>query len=107
MTFDDFKAAKQSNPEWKHSPSVQCNAVYKKGVSVNCYLRPTEAIQLARNLLETAQLILELGIEGAAVQLWNAGEANESLSCGIEKARKGARRRKKRTAKPVPNQYSN
>ncbi len=88
----------RANPDNRHkregNPSVKCNAVYKKAGSLNCYLKTIQAIQLARNLLQKAQLILDEGLDDAVVQLWNAGPTSETLSCGIEKERKGGRRKR-------------
>jgi hypothetical protein len=72
--------------------------VYKTAENINVYLTPCEAIQLARNLLMKAQLILDEGITDAAVQIWNQGSDNETLRVGLIKARKGPRRSRRRRA---------
>ena len=91
------RAQLQRQAELKANPVVVPNALYKAEGSFNCYLTPGQAIALARNLLAKAQLILDEGLEDAAVQLWNKGESNERLYCGLIEARKGPRRTPKRT----------
>ncbi len=76
------------------NPHVEANAVYKKEDNFNCYLTATQAMGLAHNLLMKAQLIIEAGIDDAVVHLWNKGKDNERLYCGLNKARKGRRRKK-------------
>jgi hypothetical protein len=82
---------KSDHPK-QRNPVVECNALYKTEENLNCYLTPAQAIALARNLLEKAQLILDQKLEDAAVQLWNQGKENERLYCGLIQARKGPRR---------------
>ena len=53
--------------ETEGNPSVTCNALNKTATSFNCRLRPNEAIQLARNILQKAQLILEEDITDGTV----------------------------------------
>jgi hypothetical protein len=77
------------------NPGVACNALYKTKQNLNCYLTPTQAISLARHLLEKAQLLIDNEVEDAAVQLWNQGEQNEKLYLGLVNARKGPRKKKK------------
>jgi hypothetical protein len=91
------QAAKRHDEEG--NPGVKCNAQYKKDKSWNCLLKPNEAIQLARNLLQKAQLLLEEGVDDYAVHVWSAGPGNETLSCGLNVARKGPRRKKKKATR--------
>jgi hypothetical protein len=74
---------------------VSCNALSKTKSSINCNLTPSQAITLARHLLQKAQVILDERLDDAVVQLWIVGRNNERLSCGLTKRRKGPRRRKK------------
>jgi hypothetical protein len=46
------------------------NALYKTKENFNCYLSPTQAMNLAQNLLMKAQLIEKEGIDDAVVHLW-------------------------------------
>lgn len=78
----------------RDNPAVTCNALYKTAQNVNCYLTPSQAIQLARHLLQEAQCLLENDVTDGAVQVWNQGEMNERLYCGLIAARKGPRRKK-------------
>lgn len=73
---------------------VVCNALYKTKQNLNCYLTPTQAISLARHLLEKAQLLIDNEVEDAVIQIWNQGEHNEKLHLGLTKARKGPRKKK-------------
>jgi hypothetical protein len=77
------------------NPHVECNALYKTGANVNCYLKPGQAIELARHLLQKAQLILDHLLEDDVVHVWNQGTDNEKLYVGLNTARKGPRRRKR------------
>jgi hypothetical protein len=72
------------------NPKVKCSAVYKKEDSFNCQLRVEEAIQLARNLLQKAQLAAEEGEHNATVHLWNRGVGNRVLYCGLRIPAKNA-----------------
>jgi|tagenome__1003787_1003787.scaffolds.fasta_scaffold19997832_1 hypothetical protein len=81
------------------NPSVKCNALYKTKDSFNCYLTPSQALQLGQHLLEKTQFILDNNLEDAVIQLWNKGESNESVRLGFETARKGPRKKK---SKPAP-----
>jgi hypothetical protein len=74
------------------NPVVACNALYKAEENFNCYLTPAQAISLARNLLQKAQLILDKNLEDAVVHMWNKGKSNEKLYCGLNQARKGPRK---------------
>jgi hypothetical protein len=99
MLLASFLADKDSAHRKQGNPHVVCNALYKGEENVNCYLTPAQAIELARNLLQKAQLILDEKLEDAVVHLWNQGKANERLYCGLNQARKGPRRGAK---KPQP-----
>lgn len=101
MLLEEFMADKENAHKQQGNPGVTCNTLYKSESSFNCYLTPVQAIALARNLLQKAQLILDEGIEDAAVHLWNTGKG-EKLSCGLNKARKNSRRRKTRTVPVEP-----
>jgi len=93
MLHDEFIADKD-NPHTKEgNPSVKCNMLSKTSKSFNCYLKPVEAIALARHLLSKAQIILESDISDGVVHLWNVGELNEKIGCGLNKARKRGNRR--------------
>jgi hypothetical protein len=53
-------------------------------------------------LLQKAQLLVEEGIaDDFAVHVWSAGKHNENLCCGLNTARKGPPRRKKRAPAAV------
>ncbi len=78
----------------KESPSVKCNALWKTKDSFNCYLTPSQAITLARNILQKAQQIIDGETRKTAVHLRSVGAETERLSCGLEDARKGDRRKK-------------
>ena len=70
------------------------NALYKTRDNFNCYLTPIQAMNLAENLLMKARLIEQEGIDDAVVHLWNVGQDNETLHCGLNEARQGPRRQK-------------
>ena len=94
MLLSDFLADKENSHKKQGNPSVKCNALYKKTENINCLLTPAQAIALARNLLQKAQLILDENLEEAAVHMWNQGKDNEKLYCGLNKLRKGSRKKK-------------
>ena len=77
----------------RRNPVVACNALYKTSTSVNCYLTASQALELSRNLLLEAQIILDAGLEDAALQVWNSGRANMNLRCGLIPATRGRRKR--------------
>ena len=99
MQVDDLRADANNPHKVQGNPSVKCNSLNKTSESFNCYLTPAEAIALARNLLQKAQLIVELDLVDGVVHLWNVGASNEKLSCGLNKKRVGPKRKKKPTAK--------
>lgn len=103
MRLDDFRKRPGKPEKAQGDPEVICNALYKTADSFNCYLTPAQAIALSRNLLMKAQLILEEGIEDAAVQMWNPDKNNEKVRCGLVKARKGGRRTKRADAFTIAN----
>jgi hypothetical protein len=96
MLISDFLADKENPHKKQGNPSVKCNALYKKAENLNCLLTPAQAIALARNLLQKAQLILDEQLQDAAIHVWNTGKDNEKLFCGLNKVRKGPRKRKLR-----------
>ena len=98
MQLIEFLANKSNKHTTDGNLGVACNALYKTKDNFNCYLTPSQAISLARNLLSKAQIILDNDLEQTAVQLWNQGENTESLYFGLVKARKGARRSKAKKA---------
>ncbi len=67
---------------------VRCNAIRKTGRSINIYLRPNEAIQVARSLLRKALLLIEEGEldDGWAIKVWNVGKNSRALKFGIDRA---------------------
>lgn len=87
-----------SSGEEQKNPGIKCNALSKTAKSFNCQLSSDQAIDLARYLLNTAQLIRQSQIEDAAVQLWCVGENSETLSVGLIELRKGSRRMKAKAA---------
>jgi hypothetical protein len=99
MLLSDFRADKDNIHKKQGNPVVACNALYKTAENFNCYLTPSQAISLASNLLQKAQLILDEKLEDAAVQLWNTGKNSEKLRCGLTQVRKGPR--KSRAKSPV------
>jgi hypothetical protein len=96
MRLADFLDNTDDAEAVKRNPVVLTNALYKAKDSFNCYLTASQAISLARHLLEKAQLIVDAGLEDAAVQVWNQGEDSERLYCGLIQARKGPRKSRKR-----------
>lgn len=94
MLLSEFLARQEEQGDKEGNPHIQCNAFYKTGKTINCYLTPSQAVEFARHLLSKAQLILDNNIEDSVVQIWNKGEANERLYFGLTKARKGPRRKK-------------
>jgi hypothetical protein len=95
MKLKDFLARAGNRHKEEGNPHVTCNALYKKANNFNCLLTPSQAIQHAQQLLQKAQLILDEGIEDAAVHVWCVGPTSERLNCGLNQARKGGRRKKK------------
>ena len=79
----------------KRCPSVRCNSLNKTGKSFNAQMTPDQATDLARYILDKAQLIRSKGLEDATVQLWNVGENSETISLGLMPERKGPRRKKR------------
>ena len=96
VKLSEFLAQPDNPHSQEGNPRVQCNALYKTRKNFNCYLTASQAIRLARYLLEKAQLILDNGIEDAVVHAWNKDENNEKLYLGLNEARKGKRREKSR-----------
>jgi len=92
MLIAEFLADKENSHKKQGNPVVRCNALWKKADNLNCLLTPPQAIALARNLLQKAQLILDENLEDAAVHVWNTGKDNEKLRCGLNKRRKGPRK---------------
>ena len=78
----------------KRCPSVKCNSLAKTRKSLNVQMTPDEATDLARYILDKAQLIRTKGIEDATVQLWNVGAESETIALGLMPMRKGPRRKK-------------
>ena len=97
MTLSDFLANKDNAHAQQGNPSVSSNALYKPAENFNCYLTASQAVELARHLLQKAQLILDHDLEDAVVHLWNIGPANEKLHLGLNQARKGERRKPKQS----------
>jgi hypothetical protein len=80
----EFNAKSPDDAEWRLNPKVKCNAVEMNSKYLSCHLYPSEAIELARNLLEKAKLIIDEGVEDAAVHLWSdAQQTPDTLLCGI------------------------
>ncbi len=98
MQLSDFLDDSANSHREQGNPVVVCNALYKAAGSFNCYLTPAQAIALARNLLQKAQLILDEELDDAIVHLWNKDEANEKLYCGLNQGRKGPRKGTKKPA---------
>ncbi len=88
MQVSDFKEVPDNEHFMQGQPVVRCNALYKSVDSFNCYLTAPQAIELARNLLMKAQLIVENSLEVGAVHVWNKGKRNGELRCGLHKAPK-------------------
>ena len=95
MLLSDFLAQEGNAESVQGNPGVTCNALNKTEKSFNCNLTVPQAVALARHLLQKVQIILDADLEDAVVQVYNIGLDNERLSCGITKARKGPRRKKK------------
>jgi hypothetical protein len=93
MLLSDFLADKGNAHSAQGNPVAECNALYKAEENFNCYLTAAQAIALAQNLLQKAQLILDEKLEDAVVHMWNKGKDNEKLYCGLNQARKGPRRK--------------
>jgi hypothetical protein len=94
MKLSEYLAQEGNLHKEQGNPSVKCNALSKTGKSFNCYLKPGEAIEFARHLLTKAQLILDNQIEDGVVHVWNVGGDSESVSFGLNTARKVLRRKK-------------
>lgn len=92
----EFLADADNEHKRQGNPSVRCNALYKTKDNVNALLNPSQAIELAQHLLQKAQLIIDNQLDDAAVHLWNQGADNERFYCGLNTARKGPRRKKKK-----------
>ena len=92
MKLSDFLANDENPHRQAGNPSVKCNALYKNRQNFNCYLKRSEAIELAQYLLAKAKIILAADLDDAAIQVWNQGEHNEKIFLGLTKARQGARR---------------
>jgi hypothetical protein len=92
MLLANFLADSENANRKQGNPHVVCNALYKTQENLNCYLTSTQAIELARNLLQKAQLIIDEKLGDAVVHVWNKGRTNERLYCGLTQARKGPRR---------------
>jgi hypothetical protein len=103
MLVAEFLADNGNAHKEQGNPVVGCNALYKAEENFNCYLPATQAIALARNLLQKAQLILDEKLDDAVVHLWNKGEANEKLYCGLNQGRKGPRKGGKKSATEYGN----
>lgn len=95
MHLSDFLADDQNPHSQAGNPCVVSNALYKTRQNFNCYLTPSQAIELARHLLAKAQIILDNDIQDTAIQVWNQGEHSERIYLGLTKARKGGRRKPK------------
>jgi hypothetical protein len=93
MLLSKFLAQKDNPHSEQGNPVVACNALYKADENFNCYLTTAQAIALARNLLQKAQLIIDGNLEDAVVHMWNKGRDNEKLYCGLNQRRKGPRRK--------------
>ena len=91
MKLSTFLANQPPESPVRKNPKIQCNAIYKTGKSFNCYLTSSQAIEHACHLLQKAQAIIDNDID-AVVQVWNKGERNEKLYCGLIQPRKGPRR---------------
>lgn len=93
MNLAVYLATPNNTHKQQGNPSVKANALYKTRDNFNCYLTATEAMHLAENLLMKARLILDEEIDDAVVHLWNQGQHRETLRCGLNKSRRGPRRR--------------
>lgn len=98
MKLRNYLALPDNAHSQQGNPGVKVNALYKSEKSINCYLTPTQAMELSEALLTKARLILEEGVDDAAVQLWSEGEDYEKFSVGLVEARKGPRRKKAKKA---------
>ena len=94
MNLREFLSDNRNEHTKAKNPNVRCNALSKTARSFNCQLSPDQATELARYLLDKAQLIRRNRIDDAAVQLWNAGINSETLLLGLMPLRKGPRRKK-------------
>lgn len=68
---------------------VRCNAIYKNQKNLNVKLKATQALQLAKGLIQKAQILLEEedGLaDDWAVHLWSTG--GNRLYCGLSPATK-------------------
>lgn len=69
MPVMDFLDQADNTHSTQGNPGVLCNALYKAEENFNCYLTPVQAIALARNLLQKAQLLLDENLEDGVVHL--------------------------------------
>ena len=67
MKLSDFLADPNSPHRDQGNPSVKCNVLSKTATALDCYLTPSQAMQLAQSLLRKVQLILDAKLEDAAV----------------------------------------
>lgn len=79
---------KYPNLEAAHSdtkcPGAKCHYIHSTESSFNCELSASQAIELARNVLLKAQLILDYGQQDTDfVHLW-AMKNSKSLSVGMQ-----------------------
>jgi hypothetical protein len=84
VKYADFTDKSPDDAEWRVNPQVKCNNVEMYSKYLSCHLCPSEAIELARNLLDKARLIIDEDLEDAAVHLWSdSKQTPDTLLCGI------------------------
>jgi hypothetical protein len=93
VNFADFEGLKDSRDK---DISHRCNFLSKTSKSFNCKLTVPQAIKLATSILSRAQILIDEEIPEGAVKLWNVGEGNGSLLCGMDPASKSTNRRGRR-----------
>jgi hypothetical protein len=96
VKYADFNAKSPDDAAWRLNPQVKCSAVEVSSKYLSCHLSPSEAIALARNLLDKAKLIIDEDLEDAAVHLWSdVVQTPNTLLCGtMPVARKGRKHKR-------------
>jgi hypothetical protein len=94
MQLSAFLANKNNPHRAAGQLPVKCNSLYVKNGNFNCYLTPSQAVQVAHNILEKAQLILDHEIEDTGVRLWVANPKSGRVYFGLTKLTANPRKAK-------------
>jgi len=64
---------------------TKCNRIYTAADNINVLMRPSEALQVAANMLKKVQLLMDHGLADEwAVKLWSTG--GDKIKFGLEPA---------------------